>query len=488
MHIVFAVSECAPYAKTGGLADVAAALPRELVRQGHQVTLYLPLYRQVSAQLAARKIAPTVRLDSVTVPFSFYNRFATILDGGKPDGVQIYFVDLPELFNREGIYGDARGDYADNAERFGAFSRAVLEASKQLGVPDVFHVHDWQTSLLTILLRTVYFFDPLLRKVPSLLTIHNAGYQGWFPPNTIEKLLLPWDIFNLNGVELNDTFNCLKGGVVYADAITAVSRRYAEEIKTPEFGAGLDPVLRRRAADLIGIVNGVDYNEWDPANDSHIAAHFTADDMAGKAECRRDLLHAYGLDAIKPETPVLGIVSRFATQKGFDIFAGMADALLSEDVALVVLGTGERLYEEMFRSLQRRYPEKVSVKVTYDNMLAHKIEAGADIFLMPSRYEPCGLNQIYSLKYGTVPVVRATGGLDDTIQQWDPATNTGTGFKFQGTSSYDFLVAARWALVTFQNKQAWSTLQRNGMSQNFSWAGAAKEYESVYAELVRRRS
>jgi starch synthase len=232
----------------------------------------------------------------------------------------------------------------------------------------------------------------------------------------------------------------------------------------------------------------VDYDEWDPATDPHIAAHYTPEKMAGKAECRSDLLHAFGLDAIKPETPVLGIVSRFATQKGFDIFAGMADALLSEDVALVVLGTGERIYEQMFRSLQATYPGKVSVKITYDNTLAHKIEAGADIFLMPSRYEPCGLNQIYSLKYGTVPVVRATGGLDDTIEQWTPASNSGTGFKFQGTSSYDFLVAVRWALVTFQNKQAWSTLQRNGMAQNFSWGDAAKEYVNIYAELVRRRS
>jgi starch synthase len=488
MHIVFAASECAPYAKTGGLADVVAALPRELVRQGHQVTVYLPLYRQVEAYLGSLKAPRTVALPSITLPFPSYNRFAAILDGGKPHGVQIYFVEVPELFNREGIYGDARGDYADNAERFGAFNRAVLEATKQLGVPDVFHVHDWQTSLLTILLRTVYFFDPLLRDVPSLLTIHNAGYQGWFPPATIEKLLLPWDIFNMNAVELFDTFNCLKGGIVYADGINAVSRRYAEEIKTAEFGSGLEVVLRGRGADLTGIVNGVDYEEWNPADDTLIAAHYSPQDMAGKAECRRDLLHAFELDAIPPETPLLGIVSRFATQKGFDIFAGAAEAILSEDCALVVLGSGERLYEDMFRSLQRRYPGKVAVRVGYDNTLAHKIEAGSDIFLMPSRYEPCGLNQIYSLKYGTVPVVRATGGLDDTIEQWNPATNSGTGFKFQGTASYDFLVAVRWALVTFQNKQAWSTLQRNGMAQDFSWTRATEEYVNLYTELVRRRS
>jgi starch synthase len=488
MKIVFAASECAPYAKTGGLGDVVGALPRELARQGHDVTTYLPLYKQVSGYLAQKLTPRIVAHPSITVPFPDYNRFAAILDGGTAHGVQMYFVDMPELFNRDGIYGDARGDYADNAERFGGFSRAVLEASKIFGVPDLFHVHDWQTSLLTILLRTVYFFDPMLRNVPSLLTIHNAGYQGWFKPNTIEKLLLPWDIFNKDAVEQYDTFNSLKGGIVYADGITAVSRRYAEEIKTSEFGAGLEGALQRRADDLAGIINGVDYSEWNPATDPHIAAHYSPQDMRGKQECRRDLLHAFGLDHVPDGTPVLGIVSRLAPQKGFDIFAGMADELLAENCALVVLGSGDRIYEDMFRDLQRRHPAKMAAHLRYDNILAHKIEAGADIFLMPSHYEPCGLNQIYSLKYGTVPVVRATGGLDDTIEQWSPADNTGTGFKFYGTSSYDFLVAVRWALITYQDKGAWAKLQRNGMAQNFSWERAAKPYLDVYAELIRRRA
>jgi starch synthase len=323
--------------------------------------------------------------------------------------------------------------------------------------------------------------------VPSLLTIHNAGYQGMFRPTAIEKLLLPWEIFNMNAVEQFDTFNSLKGGIVYADAITAVSRRYAEEIKTPEFGAGLETVLRDRAGDMLGIINGVEYSEWDPAVDTHIAAHYSSSDMSGKLECRRALLRYVGLDDIPDTTPVLGIVSRLVTQKGFDIFAGAAEELLAEDVALVVLGSGERVYEDMFRSLQRRHSSKMVVRLAYDNDLAHKIEAGADIFLMPSRYEPCGLNQIYSLRYGTVPVVRATGGLDDTIEQWSPENNTGTGFKFYGTSSYEFLVALRWAMITFQNKETWATLQRNGMAQDFSWERAAKQYVAVYEAIAGRR-
>jgi starch synthase len=299
---------------------------------------------------------------------------------------------------------------------------------------------------------------------------------------------LPWDIFNINSVEFFDMFNTLKGGIVYADMVNAVSPRYAEEIKTPEFGDGLETVLQRRGGDLVGILNGVDYEEWDPATDKFIAAHFTPKDLSGKQECRRDLLHAYALDNVPDGTPVLGIVSRFVTQKGFDILAGMIDSLAAQDVALVVLGTGERIYEEMFRTMQAKYPAKVSVKIAYDNTLAHKIEAGADIFLMPSRWEPCGLNQIYSLKYGTVPVVRATGGLDDTIEEWDPATGKGTGFKFAGFAPKSFYDATMKALDLFADKKSWQKLMRNGMARNFSWVEAAKQYVTVYEEIVRRRS
>jgi starch synthase len=484
MHIVFAASECVPYAKTGGLADVVGALPQEIAKLGHRVTVYIPLYRQVQPHIKQRKEA----LRSVTMPFEFYNRFASIVDGGLRDGVQMYFVDCPELFDLEYLYATPSGDYPNNWERFGLFCRVVLEASKQLGVPDVFHVHDWQASMVSIYLRTIYFFDPALRNVGTVLTIHNAGYQGWFPPQTIERLLLPWDLFTPEKVEHYDTFNFLKGAIVYSDAITTVSRKYAEEIQTPEFGNGLDPVLRSRAKDLHGILNGVDYENWNPESDHNIAAHYTPDDLSGKAACRRDLLHAFGLENVAAETPILGIVSRFATQKGFDLIAQAADQIASENLIVIAIGTGEPYYEQLFRELQARYPAKFSVKIQYDESLAHKVEAGADIFLMPSRYEPCGLNQIYSLKYGTVPVVRATGGLDDTIQEWDQEAKTGTGFKFYGYSSIDLLAALRRALALFPDKDEWQKLMRNGMQQDHSWKNPAAEYVRIYEEVARRRS
>jgi starch synthase len=484
MHIVFAASECAPYAKTGGLADVVEAVPREMVRLGHQATVYLPYYRQVAARVPEKKVV----FRSLTIPFRDYNRFASVLDGGKHDGVQFYFIDCPELFDRESLYATLTGDYADNWERFGLFSRAVLEASKLIAVPDIFHLHNWQTAILSLYLRTVYYFDPAFTNAGTVLTIHNVAYQGLFPPNTTENLLFPWDIFTYDRVEHYNNFNFLKSGIVYSDALTTVSHKYSEEIRTPEFGNSLDPVLRKHAADLHGILNGVDYTKWNPATDHNIAAHYTPENLSGKADCRRDLLHAFGAGNLGESTAVLGIVARFATMKGFDLLAAITEQLMQDDVALVALGTGEPYYENIFRTLQERFPSKVFVRILWDEALSHKVEAGSDIFLMPSRYEPCGLNQIYSLKYGTVPVVHATGGLDDTIAEWNPETQTGTGFKFHSENPEDFLNATRQALELFRNKEAWQTLMRNGMAQDYSWTKPAAEYLKLYEEVARRRS
>jgi starch synthase len=484
MRIVFAASECVPFAKTGGLADVVGALPPELVKLGHEVTVYLPLYasarRQIGGELryAAR---------SITVPFQSYNRFAEIVDGGKRAGVQYYFVDCPELFDRPEIYGPNGGNYPDNAERFALFCRAVLEASKQLGVPEVFHVHDWQTALIPVYLRTTYNSDPALKSTATVLTIHNAGYQGAFPAATTEQLLFPWTIFTLDKVEHFDNFNFLKGGLVYADILTTVSRKYAEEIQTPEFGEGLDSVLRGRAAELRGILNGVDYAQWNPATDCNLAAHYAAENLAGKAACRADLLRVFGLESVEESTPVLGVVSRFATQKGFDLLEEIAGKLSERDVAVVALGSGEPVYEKFFRDWAFWNKANVAVRVGYDDALAHKVEAGADIFLMPSRYEPCGLNQIYSLKYGTVPVVRATGGLDDTIEEWNAEQGSGTGFKFKELNATALLAAIDRALAAFEDKAGWKKLMLNGMARNYSWEQPAKEYEAVYKEIARRR-
>ena len=484
MRIAFAASECVPFAKTGGLADVVGALGPELVKLGHEVTIYLPLYARVRQHIQG-DLKYAVR--SITIPFQHYNRFAGIVDGGKRDGVQFYFVDCPELFNRPELYGTRQGDYPDNAERFGFYCRAVLEATKLLGVPDVFHIHDWQAAPVAIFLRTVYAADPALRKSAVVLTIHNAAYQGTFPPRTTEQLLLPWEIFTMDKVEQFDRFNFLKGGLVYSDILTTVSRKYAEEIQTPEFGENLDPVLRARSGDLRGILNGVDYAKWNPGTDTNLAAPYTANDLAGKAVCRTELLRAFGLENVEDTTPVIGIVSRFATQKGFDMVAQIAGQLSDREVAVVALGTGEPVLEKFFRDWAFWHRGNVAVKNTYDDALAHKIEAGADMFLMPSRYEPCGLNQIYSLKYGTVPIVRATGGLDDTIEEWNAELGTGTGFKFHGYNPLNLLAAIDRALSAFRDREGWARLMRNGMSRNYSWQQPAREYAVVYEEAARRR-
>lgn len=484
MHIVFAASECVPFAKTGGLADVVGALPPELVKLGHEVTVYLPLYAGVRRHIVSEW---RYAARSITIPFEHYNRFVGIVDGGKRTGVQYFFVDCPELFDRQDLYGPKEGEFPNNWERFGLYCRAVLEATKQLGVPEVFHVHDWQAALIPVYLRTTYGFDPVLGNTGVVLTIHNAGYQGWFPPPTTQRLLFPWDLFTMDKVEHFDTFNFLKGGLVYSDILTTVSRKYAREIQTPEFGERLDGVLRMRAVDLRGILNGVDYTRWNPATDPNLAARYSLEDLAGKAECRADLLNAFGLEHVPETTPVIGIVSRFVAQKGFDLVEQIAPMLADREVVVVALGSGEPKYEQFFRDWAFRQKANVAVQLRYDEALAHKVEAGSDIFLMPSRYEPCGLNQIYSLKYGTVPVARATGGLDDTVEEWDPAKGTGTGFKFEGYKAQDLEAAIDRALTAFQDKKGWMRLMRNGMACNYSWEQPAREYAAVYEEVVRRR-
>ena len=364
----------------------------------------------------------------------------------------------------------------------------MLEGSKLLGAPDLFHVHDWQAALLPVYLRTLYYYDPILRNRGTLLTIHNAGYQGRYSAATVEKLLFPWEIYMPQRGEHSGQFNFLKAGIVYADRLTTVSPRYAEEIQTPEYGMTLDEVLRKRAADLRGILNGVDYQQWNPANDGNIAAHYTPENLSGKAECRRDLLHAFGAGRVDDATAVLGMVTRLTTQKGLDLIGEITEPLMQENVVLVALGNGEEYYENLLRSLAAKFPGKLMVHIGYDTTLAHKVEAGSDVFLMPSRYEPCGLSQFYAMKYGTVPVVHGTGGLESTIEEWNTDARTGTGFKFHGYSADHFLAAIQRALGVFADKAAWQTLMRNGMAQDFSWVKPAAEYVEVYQQVVEGRS
>jgi starch synthase len=484
MHIAFAASECVPFSKTGGLADVVGALPRALAALGHQVSVYVPRYRQT------KLTDPQTVVRSITIPFDDKYRFCSVVaaDTNTPSGIKFYFVEYPQYFDREALYGTPAGDYPDNAERFAMFSRAVLEASKVLGVPHVFHCHDWQSALVPVMLRTLYAEDPAFREVATVFTIHNMGYQGLFPADTLPLLMLPWDLLTMSKMEFFGQVNFLKGALAYSDYVTTVSRKYSQEIQTTEYGFGLEGVLRNRAATVTGILNGVDYDEWSPQTDKFIATQYSSQDLSGKAKCKQDLLQAFGIKNVDTKLPVIGIVSRFAAQKGFDLIAQIMDRLAQEEMIMVVLGSGDKLYEEMFQRINKLFPKKIVTKVAFDNAIAHKIEAGADMFLMPSRYEPCGLNQIYSLKYGTVPVVRATGGLDDTIDPWDARTGKGTGFKFTDYTGETLLATIKQALLAYRDPSSWQTLMRNGMARDFSWGASAREYGKIYDRARQARA
>lgn len=479
MRILFISPEGLPFSKTGGLADVIEGLPKALVELGHEVAVVLPRYRGTRVN--------KVLVPSLTIPLGPVLRFPAIADGTVVNGVRYFFVDDPEYFDREQPYGIQGIDYPDNAERFAEFSRAAVEVAKHVWPADILHCHDWQAALVPVLLKTVYAPDPTFRPVPTILTVHNLGYHGLFPRDVLARIGLPETLFHIEGMEFFGKVNYLKGGLLFADWITTVSRRYAQEIQTPEYGHGLDGVIRRRADRLVGVLNGVDYSAWNPETDAFIVAHYSAKDPSGKRECKRDLLAEFKLPAENLNRPVIGIVSRFVVQKGFDLIAEVADELMEEDLCITALGTGEARYELLFRELAARFPARFAVRIAYDNVLAHKIEAGADMFLMPSRYEPSGLNQLYSLKYGTVPIVRATGGLDDTIEPFDPRTGRGTGFKFREYEGRALLAAVREALRCFRDQKAWRKLMLNGMTQDFSWKTSAADYLRLYQQAREAR-
>jgi len=479
MKILFVSSEGLPYSKTGGLADVIEGLPKALRELGHDVAVLLPRY-------PGNKMSTTL-ISSLTLPLGDRVRFPAIGEGKTENGVRYLFLDDPEFFDRPGIYGDKAGDYPDNAERFAEFSRAAIEVAKRVWLPDVIHCHDWQTALVPVLLRTEYAADAPVRSLPVVFTIHNLAYQGVFPRPTLRKIGLPDSLFTLDALEFYGKVNFLKGGLIYADYLTTVSRRYAKEIQTPEYGAGLEGVIQKRADRVVGILNGVDYTAWNPEKDTLIAENFSAKNLDGKNACKKDLLASFQLPDENLSQPLIGIVSRFVDQKGFDLIADIANDLLKEEVALVALGTGQPAYEKMFRDLAHENPARVGVKIGYDEALAHKIEAGADMFLMPSRYEPCGLNQMYSLRYGTAPIVRATGGLDDTIQNFGPRSHQGTGFKFQEYEPEALLTCVRAALKAYRDTDAWRVLQHNGMAKDFSWKASAPAYVTLYEAAKRSR-
>ena len=483
MKIVFAASEMEPFAKTGGLADVMGSLSGEIRSLGHEVIAFLPRYKSIDPH---KRGLQTV-LENLEVPVGSEKKRGTLFGTLAKNGVMVYFVDHPDFFNRDAFYGNAAGDYPDNAERFALLSRAAVEVAQLHFRPEVFHCHDWQAGLVPVMLRTLYGRSPAVGRTPVLFTIHNLGFQGLFRREVLAQIGLPASLFTIDGLEFYGKVNLLKGGLVFSDAINTVSRGYAREIQTEEYGFGLDGLLRRRSLVLSGVLNGVDYGVWNPATDPHIKARYSAEDLKGKRECKRDLLKAFGLGAKDLKRPLIGVVSRLSAQKGADLIGEAAPELMAAGVRLVVLGSGDAKYEELFRGLAAQYPEQVGVRIAYDDALAHKIEAGADIFLMPSRYEPCGLNQIYSLKYGTVPVVRATGGLDDTVEEFDRAAGAGTGFKFGEYTAEAMMEAIRRALEVYGRAEQWERLMRNGMGRDYSWGRSAGEYVRLYEGLAAGR-
>lgn len=474
MNILTVGSEATPFAKTGGLADVLGALPASLAERGENVAVVLPAYRE---NVYPRPLREAYR--SLWVPvgpgYLVDIHECTIPVGDR--AVTYFFVQCPPLYDRDGIYGTAAGDFPDNHLRFAVLSMAAVGVARHLFRPDVLHMHDWQAALMPVYMHEHFAGDPTFIGVKTLLTIHNLGYQGLFPPEALPQIGLPAALMNPEQLEFFGRVNFLKAGIAFSNAVSTVSKGYAREIQTPEYGFGLDGFLRRHGP-ITGIVNGVDYNEWNPERDPHIARNYSADDFSGKRACKQALLAEYGLPQDNLDRPLLAVISRFAAQKGFDILADAASRLLAEDLNLVVLGSGDLPYETMFRALAASYPGKVGLRVGYDTGLSHRIEAGADMFLMPSRYEPCGLNQIYSLKYGTVPVVRATGGLDDTIEE-------ATGFKFRDYSGDALLEAVRQALEEFPT-ESWPRKMRRGMAKDFSWSASAGEYVELYRSLVEK--
>lgn len=463
-------SEAAPFAKSGGLGDVLGALPAALVEQGATVAVALPRYGWIP-------LGGLVRVYENLPVWLGTRCWRTGIYTVTERGVPFLLVDCPELYDRPGLYGDGGADYPDNAVRFAVLARAGLEIVRRIFRPQVVHCHDWQAALVGPYMRHALALDPTFLGLKLMLTIHNLGYQGLFGREVLPAIGLDDSLFRADALEFHGQVNFLKGGIVFADAITTVSRGYAREIQTPEHGFGLHDLLRARAAVLTGILNGADYSQWNPETDPLIAANYSAADLSGKRICKRALLAECGWPE-NDERPVIGMVTRLAAQKGLDLVEAAAPDLVREDLHLVVLGTGDPHYEERLRRLAAEYPEKVWVRIAYDDRLAHQIEAGADMFLMPSRYEPCGLNQIYSLKYGTVPIVRATGGLDDTIDET-------TGFKFSDYTPEALLGAVRQALAAYYDRAEWQAMMLRGMAKDYSWAASAREYVALYQRLTQ---
>ncbi len=473
-------SEAVPFAKTGGLGDVLGALPLALGRLGWPVTLAIPRYRGISGGDP---------IDRLQIDLGGYVRDVVLRRAPATGDVEILMIDCPDLFDRDGLYGTDGHDYPDNPRRFGMLARAALEFMAQQGSrPSLVHAHDWQAGLAPVYLKTQFASHPVLGGTPVVFTIHNLAYQGVFDADWLPRLGLPSHLLHVDALEYWGRVSLLKGGINYADCLTTVSPQYALEIQTPAFGFGFEGIVHRRSADLVGILNGVDTDTWDPARDRFLTTPFSVKDLTGKAAAKQDILARYHLpvDAATQARPLIAMISRMVDQKGFDLLASIVDEIPRLDATWVVLGTGEVRYQNMWTSLAARYPDRIGARIGFSEELAHRIEAGADMFLMPSRFEPCGLNQMYSLRYGTVPIVHAVGGLLDTVQDCTPETGNSTGFVFREYTATALVAVLRRALAAFSDRRGWRALQAAGMQQDNSWDRSAREYVKIYERACRR--
>ncbi|MGB2706340.1 MAG: glycogen synthase GlgA [Candidatus Omnitrophota bacterium] len=465
MNIIFASSEVVPFAKTGGLADVSASLPQALKEISCRVTVILPFYKSAK------------EMNLSLTPFSIgefnFCRY-------RQNGIEYIFVVNDGYYNRDNLYSEAQGDYPDNDLRFSYFSRAVVAfAAEHHPRAEIIHCNDWQTGLVPLYLKIEK------QEIKTLFTIHNIGYQGLFDRDALCGLGLPREFYNINGIEYYKKISFLKAGIVYSSAVSAVSKGYAREILTPGFGCGMDGILKTRASDLYGIVNGVDYSDWDPACDTRIAKNYDSETLGGKSECKKDLIKSANMPPGSAQRPLIGVISRLAEQKGIDLIVEAAEEIIKLGASIIILGTGDAKYNSLCRNIARRHPEYISSHITFDNALAHKIEAGCDMFAMPSRYEPCGLNQMYSFRYGTLPVVRATGGLEDTVIDIDTDTERGNGIKFEKAAKEDLINAVSRAIELYRDKARWQKIQKRIMKLDFSWKTSALHYKELYTKLLR---
>lgn len=478
MKVLFAASEAVPFVKTGGLADVIGSLPKELIKQGADVQVIMPKYEDIP--VLYKDQMETIHTQTISLG---YRKQYCGVQRLEVDGVTFYFIDNEFYFRRKGLYG-----YGDEAERYAFFCRAVLEVLPYLDfVPEIIHCHDWQTGMIPVLLKTHFAWDPTYQPIKTMFTIHNLKYQGIFDRELLKDVFsLGDDLFSLEGLEHNGNGSCLKGGLVYSDLITTVSKTYAHEIQTTEYGEKLDGVLRKRSDQIHGIINGIDNELYDPMTDSSIYVNYR-NSLEKKRENKLALQREYDLP-VRKDVPLIGIVTRLVQQKGLDLIERILDELLSLNVQLIVLGTGEHKYEDLFKDAAYRYPQKVSAHIWFNDGLARKIYAASDLFLMPSHFEPCGIGQLLALRYRTLPIVRETGGLKDTVQPYNKFTGEGTGFSFVNYNAHEMLFTIKAALELYSNDEAWAGIVKNINKLDYGWNKSAKQYLSLYERMTQNKS